>query len=225
MGLLSHAWHAHLFRANWASAKQQEEWSAIQFLEGFTSTLPCEADAEGSGWWPCRWSIVSYHLLLPLGLCHWTQVGPSHCRRKLRKLGAWCGRGANPKGHTMAGLRFEVVWRLRRVKSWVEQQVLPFLQILRESWPQAVAYPTRSFKFPTWAESDSCCLPEDFPQISKHVIVLSWGKPEIKFGSKPKPQLSDINRPCSWPPWSLKSEGTLWHFVTSFFGREPEGIC
>lgn len=124
MGLLSHAWHAHLFRANWASAKQQEEWSAIQFLEGFTSTLPCEADAEGSGWWPCRWSIVSYHLLLPLGLCHWTQVGPSHCRRKLRKLGAWCGRGANPKGHTVGGLRFEAVWRLRRVKSWVEQQVL-----------------------------------------------------------------------------------------------------
>lgn len=29
-------------------------------------------------------------------------------------------------------------------------------------------------------------IPKDFPQISKHVIVLSWGKPEIKFGSKPK---------------------------------------
>ena len=27
---------------------------------------------------------------------------------------------------------------------------------------------------------------QDFPQESKHIIVLSWGRPEIKFGKKPK---------------------------------------
>lgn len=47
-------------------------------------------------------------------------------------------------------------------------------------------------------------IPKDFPQISKHVIVLSWGKPEIKFGSKPKPDDKEAQAvtvdPKKWSP-------------------------
>ena len=85
----------------------------------------------------------------------------------------------------VCGLRRFEGWEGLRVE-WSSNFSIFFCKF-RENLDLIVAYPARSFKFPIWAESDvSCCLPEDFPQISKHVIVLSWGKPEIKFGSKPK---------------------------------------
>eukprot|EP00438_Fugacium_kawagutii_P024434 Skav202107 [mRNA] locus=scaffold1980:85180:88531:+ [translate_table: standard] len=56
---------------------------------------------------------------------------------------------------------------------------------------------------PAYPSNESDVLNE-FPLVSKHVIVLSWGKPEIKFGSKPKLDDKDAQAitvdPKKWSP-------------------------
>lgn len=66
-------------------------------------------------------------------------------------------------------------------------------------------------------------IPKDFPQISKHLVVLSWGKPQLKFGQKPKPLGIDENK--AWGTGRRTSRRWWWTprhgapMLPSFIGR------